>query len=133
MICHIINYVLELPGVVFVDDFGIVVPAINFRDYLPGFLGGRYTYNSLACEKIRKRIAYLDGILEEEKTKSTARKVIGFGAALSKLVQGDTAKAKEYGSRASISGDKTDREIRLYKTKLERDRTVNLECTKKPA
>ena len=70
-------------------------------------------------------------ILEEEK-KSEALKTLGFGAALVKLAQGDTAKAKEYGGKTSRSTSKTDNEIRSVKASLERVRIDNLECTKKP-
>ena len=123
---------LDYASVIY-DDFSSVVPNIKFREYLPGFLGGRLTYNSSACEKIRLKIAAMEKILAEEEKKSGAMKTFGFGAAIVKLVQGDTEKAKEYGGRTAISTSKTDNEIRSVKVKLDRVRIDNLECTKKPS
>ena len=114
------------------DDFGSVIPDIKYREYLPGFLGGRLTYNSSACEKIRLKIHAMEKIILEEEKKSGALKTLGFGAAIVKLAQGDTAKAKEYGSKTSRSTSKTDNEIRSVKASLDRVRIDNLECTKKP-
>lgn len=114
------------------DDFGSVIPDIKYREYLPGFLGGRLTYNSSACEKIRLKIYAMEEIILEEEKKSGALKTLGFGAALIKLAQGDTAKAKEYGGKTSRSTSKTDNEIRSVKASLDRVRIDNLECTKKP-
>mgnify|MGYP006096836093 CR=1 FL=1 len=122
---------LSYAGVIY-NDFGSIIPEVNFREYLPGFLGGRYTYNSLACEKIRIKIAYMEKILKEEREKSGALKTFGFGVALAKLVQGDTAKAKEYAGETSRSTSRTDNEIRMVKVQLDRQRVDNLECTKKP-
>jgi hypothetical protein len=114
------------------DDFGSVIPDIRYREYLPGFLGGRLTYNSSACEKIRLKIYAMEKIILEEEKKSGALKTLGFGAALIKLAQGDTAKAKEYGGKTSRSTSKTDNEIRSVKASLDRVRIDNLECTKRP-
>ena len=114
------------------DDFGSVFPDIKYREYLPGFLGGRLTYNSSACEKIRLKIYAMEKIILEEEKKSGAMKTLGFGAALVKLAQGDTAKAKEYGGKTSRSTSKTDNEIRSVKASLDRVRIDNLECTKRP-
>ena len=75
----------------------------------------------------------MEKILAEEEKKSGAMKTFGFGAAIVKLVQGDTEKAKEYGGRTAISTSKTDNEIRSVKVKLDRVRIDNLECTKKPS
>lgn len=114
------------------DDFDSIIPDIKFREYLPGFLGGRLTYNSSACEKIRLKIAAMEKIIAEEEKKSQAMNTLGFGAALVKLAQGDTKKAKEYGGRASVSSTRTENEIRSVKVSLDRVRIDNLECTKKP-
>jgi len=125
------NKVLSFTSVVY-NDFQSVMPDINVRQYLPEFLGGRYTYNSMACEKIRLKFALAQELIDAEGSYLKGANLIGLGAAFSKLVQGDTNKAKEYGARTSLFTAKRDKELAKAKIYIRKVKIDQLECVRKP-
>ena len=114
------------------DDIRPMLPNFSIRDYLPAFLGGRYTYNSSACEKIRLKVAAMEVLLEEEEKKSRGIRLLGIGAAIVKLAQGDTDRAKRYGGDAARYASKIEDDVREAKVFLQRVQIDHLECIKKP-
>ncbi len=114
------------------DDIRPFLPDVEIRDFLPAFLGGRYTYNSSACEKIRLKIVAMEAIVKEEEQKSRGAKILGFGAALVKLAQGDEERAKRYGAETAKYASEIDHDVRKAKAFLENVQIEHLECIRVP-
>ena len=114
-------------------DIKPALPNIDIYDYLPSFLGGRYTYNSSTCEKIRLKVAAMNTIIEEEEKKSKGVRILGVGAALIKLAQGDSERAKRYGGEAARYASEIDHDVKKAKAYLTNVEIEHLECITKPS
>ena len=86
----------------------------------------------MACEKIRLKFALAQELIDAEGSYLKGANLIGLGAAFSKLVQGDTNKAKEYGARTSLFTAKRDKELAKAKIYIRKVKIDQLECVRKP-